>query len=407
MTPELKAHLAPQLQAHLASPQRANASALPTAVWTQAYAVAREWFIPNEPLLDPGCFSVTNDPTRSVMNMTCFGANFAAGAFGEAQAGGLLRASETISLSPFGRFIPNGHAPGPASYAFIGNTGIFTPKDPTAPPVATTRFDFHLEGSLIGERGIWTGPSAMGPAFHNLGLLDLLTPAGDNRQVYVDWINVASATPNVTWEGVYNAADTTGPGPRYTASAIITAHFDKIPVRADGTLDFQLSLWTVGIFFNATGYDMSYSGARNSTDFSNTARLTAVHAFDANGNDISSKYTFTLASGETIPSGGTQGCGHGYWKNHESSWPATHPTSEKFNTVFGVTWFDPNLTLGAALKLQGGKQNEVARQGVAALLNAAHTEINSPYTVTQVISLVRAIDAAALIASNELGCPLN
>jgi hypothetical protein len=60
-----------------------------------------------------------------------------------------------------------------------------------------------------------------------------------------------------------------------------------------------------------------------------------------------------------------------------------------------------------AVNLGGGGVERLARHGVAALLSAAHPDVNYPYTVEQVIALVQAGDADALAAANELFCPLN
>jgi hypothetical protein len=287
----------------------------------------------------------------------------------------------------------------------------------------------RLDGNLMAGTGAWSAGGLFGPGHYNVvgfGIFNWNERVW--RQVAIGWdgvhmsslslvdglpretnISIVGGTYNVNsvfrnnyalWDFDIDPPITVG------NSADLTFKFEKIPVGADGTVKYEMSMQTRAEFKNVYNGTVTYAGARNSTSFENTARLSAVHAFDASGNDISSKYTFTLASGETIPSV-PQGCGQGYWKNHESSWPATYPQSVKFNAVFNVTWADPNLTLGAALKLQGGQLNELARQAVAALLNAAHTGINSLYSVSQVINLVQAKDTGALIAANSLGCPLN
>jgi hypothetical protein len=90
----------------------------------------------------------------------------------------------------------------------------------------------------------------------------------------------------------------------------------------------------------------------------------------------------------------TEGCSHGYWKNHLAAWGPTgfHPTDD-FDTIFGVNVFNPNRTLLQALQAGGGGINNLGRQGVAALLDAAHPGVNFPLSVSQVIGVVQ--DAAA------------
>lgn len=113
---------------------------------------------------------------------------------------------------------------------------------------------------------------------------------------------------------------------------------------------------------------------------------------------------------------GTQGCSHGYWKNHPASWPATgYSLSADFDTVFGVNAFTPNRTLLKALQSGGGGVNNLGRQGVAALLDAAHPNVDFPLTPAQVIQAVRNAvlsNNAGPVASQldvlvNLGCPLH
>jgi hypothetical protein len=111
--------------------------------------------------------------------------------------------------------------------------------------------------------------------------------------------------------------------------------------------------------------------------------------------------------------GGNQGCTPGYWRQviHYDSWFGYAP-NQSFSSVFGV---GPNITLAAALRLEGGGQNALIRHAVAALLNAASGSVNYPYTTAQVIAKVQAAFATGnfeahkndFVAANELGCPLN
>src|SRR5262249_34540404 len=87
---------------------------------------------------------------------------------------------------------------------------------------------------------------------------------------------------------------------------------------------------------------------------------------------------------------GTEGLSPGYWKQsqHFSDWAAPYTTTSLFNTVFGIPQ-EPGLTLLAALERNGGGTQAVARQAVAALLNAAHPRIDYSFTEGQVIAMVR------------------
>lgn len=113
----------------------------------------------------------------------------------------------------------------------------------------------------------------------------------------------------------------------------------------------------------------------------------------------------TLFIGAASGCEGDEGCTPGYWKNHLESWESFYPADD-FDTTFGVDLFDPDITLQEALKAKGGGANRLARHGTAALLSAAHSGVGYPYTVDEVIALVQAGDADALVSANELGCPL-
>jgi len=125
---------------------------------------------------------------------------------------------------------------------------------------------------------------------------------------------------------------------------------------------------------------------------------------------------------------GNQGCTPGYWKNHTDSWPPTGYTpSQAVDSVFASV--NPNFpalgnaTLLQALAFAGGSGTSGAaeillRAGVAAVLNAAHPDVSYPFTTAEVITAVNTALAsnnrdamlalaAAVDASNNLGCPLN
>jgi uncharacterized repeat protein (TIGR01451 family) len=83
--------------------------------------------------------------------------------------------------------------------------------------------------------------------------------------------------------------------------------------------------------------------------------------------------------------------GHGYWKqpHHFGSWVGYSP-SQSFDGVFGIGNKNPGKTLLSAMQEGGGHQEALNRHAVAALLNAAHPDIDSEYSVNSVISLVQA-----------------
>ncbi|MBF9253532.1 T9SS type A sorting domain-containing protein [Pontibacter sp. 172403-2] len=113
---------------------------------------------------------------------------------------------------------------------------------------------------------------------------------------------------------------------------------------------------------------------------------------------------------------GSEGCTLGYWKNHTDRWCSNYQTSTRFGSVFTAAPSDlKNLTLLQALNLGGGGKYNLARQGVAALLNACSGEVASPYTTNDVKTIVNNAFrnsgtigqvASDLDEANNLGCPL-
>lgn len=102
---------------------------------------------------------------------------------------------------------------------------------------------------------------------------------------------------------------------------------------------------------------------------------------------------------------GGEGCTPGYWKNHLEDWALTgYSPADDFDTTFGVGLFNPDITLGQAVRARGGGVNKLARHGTAALLSAAHPDVDYPYTVAEVIALVQSGDVDPLVFANELGC---
>ena len=109
--------------------------------------------------------------------------------------------------------------------------------------------------------------------------------------------------------------------------------------------------------------------------------------------------------------GGGEGCTPGFWKQcqHLDAW-VEYDQNDRFEGVFGVD-ASCDWTLLEALRLGGGGEQALARHAVAALLNAAHPDIDYLYTTNQVIGMVQAAYASGdfettkdlFEAQNELG----
>ena len=116
-----------------------------------------------------------------------------------------------------------------------------------------------------------------------------------------------------------------------------------------------------------------------------------VHVISDDTIDIELCKSATL---EYVSSGDFEGLSHGFWKNHESEWVGySHDdmTGEIFEIPHGLSCC--NDSFHNALRFKGG--NSVGKaakllmiQAVAALLNAAHPDINYPLSESEIITLV-------------------
>jgi len=117
----------------------------------------------------------------------------------------------------------------------------------------------------------------------------------------------------------------------------------------------------------------------------------------------------------TVEFGG-EGCTPGYWRqpHHFDDYANTgYAPGTLFATAFGVDAF-PGLTLSEVAAVRGGGLNALGRHAVAALLNAASTEVDYDRTPAQVIAAFTAAYASGDYETtkdhfeffNEQGCPL-
>ena len=133
-----------------------------------------------------------------------------------------------------------------------------------------------------------------------------------------------------------------------------------------------------------------------------------------------------VGPGEEPPTGDA-GCTPGYWKNHTDSWADTgYSPGQTTGSVFSGASAFPTLAAQSLLSsLQGGGGSGtlgaariLLRAAVAALLNAAHPDVEYPRTTAEILTDVNAALgsnnrntmlalAAELDSDNNLGCPLN
>jgi hypothetical protein len=122
-----------------------------------------------------------------------------------------------------------------------------------------------------------------------------------------------------------------------------------------------------------------------------------------------------------------QGCGLGYWKNHETSWePTGHTPADLLSSLFTIPadlGISPEDTFMDALRYGGGSGTTGAarlllREAVVAVLNATHPDLHFPMTQDEIVTLVNQALASGdrgtmMDAKNSIGmrnaegCPLH
>jgi hypothetical protein len=111
------------------------------------------------------------------------------------------------------------------------------------------------------------------------------------------------------------------------------------------------------------------------------------------------------------------GCSANFWRldaerHAADAWPAGYGPEQNLSTIFAN---GDGISLLPMLRVQGEGVNRLLQQGVAAVLNSAHTDLDYPLTTQQVIDAVNttraagnaaAVDALAdqLAGYNALGC---
>lgn len=104
---------------------------------------------------------------------------------------------------------------------------------------------------------------------------------------------------------------------------------------------------------------------------------------------------------------GAEGLTPGFWKNNAakhgaSAWVGYSP-AQSVASVFGSAFGSRgSLTLADALGTGGGGLNALLRHSVAALLNAAHPDVDYAMTTSQIVSAVQAAVAGGNVAIEQL-----
>jgi hypothetical protein len=242
-----------------------------------------------------------------------------------------------------------------------------------------------------------------------------------NDTAYFDWPSPLDTTVPVTYNFTPSVADrpaslgfvagSVGPFP-----TIIEISFDGVPAihlnDALGNLD--------GPEWDSLVYDLSVPAGVSSV----TAQVLSADSGVGQYNDAKPASlvwvvsTFRLEKDIPPPPPGGEGCTPGYWKNHPDSWgPTGYSPTDVFDQIFNVSAFG-SKTLEEVLRTGGGGLIALGRSAVAALLSAAHPDVDYDLTEAQVLTLVHDAIVSGdadkierlknyLDELNNAGCPLN
>ena len=175
---------------------------------------------------------------------------------------------------------------------------------------------------------------------------------------------------------------------------------------------------------NATGFATSGNRVSNSTSTWTFPGAQSNPAIDPDNPGSTAWFKPIL---EDVPEEGMEGCTPGAWRNQDGTgrngknrWIGTgYDLGDSFETVFGVdlTGELDGLTLRAALDYDSNSGGTaLLKHATAALLNAAHPDVDYPYSVAEVISMFQSAwaDLEAdnnatkdmFDVANNLGCPI-
>jgi hypothetical protein len=303
-------------------------------------------------------------------------------------------------------------------------------------PTAATGLGFNITESVVTDAlvsaGIRVIAISLDTGFYAEGLNDNPTYNADD---YADF-----------YDAGYTAGGTSGQASRIAAATggvILTdvSYEQIVSAILEGLGSIQTDVWPsvetdpeLSITFDPVVHEDVASGA--TVSFQETISV----AYDAECGEYNALVTFFSNSypteGSTIGTQtititvpcdqeeetGTEGCSLGYWKNHSDCWECYGPDTP-FSEVFGVEISvgkgkkgADGPTLMGALNGNGGGVTALARQAVAALLNACDPDIDYPLSEVDLIDGIYELltDGSAEEISeaeeyldylNNLGCP--
>lgn len=267
----------------------------------------------------------------------------------------------------------------------------------------------------------------VGAAGYQLQFVTPNTYASCSNETTSDWIHITNVDNRLTLKGFVKVEYVTDggrvpvPGGYYPVNQNTDLHLQVFyppvsqwPVLGNGTREIHVDV-SIEVYYGVTKLNLQILTGPGAGQ-----QIGAIGPF----NDWDVYCIGDPPPPPPPPLTGTEGCTPGYWKNHLDSWVGYSPYQ-----VVGVAFSASNIygldtvTLLDALKFKGGNETKDAarillRASVAALLNAAHPDVDYPRTSAQIIDSVNAALASGdrntiltlkdgLDYDNNRGCPLN
>jgi hypothetical protein len=213
----------------------------------------------------------------------------------------------------------------------------------------------------------------------------------------------------------------------WQASEVNTIRLDGLPAGSNVTVQFIFGALYTGAPVYATPINISNptSTLLVPVPYPQTAQWPVWDAA-TNTKAIAASVAVAITNGSTtikvyskkwwvkcgsVPPAPYEGCTLGFYKNNAENrgadqWPAGFAPGDSYDAAFGVSaHFMTAPTLLDALNAGGGQEKALARQGTAALLNAAG--LNFKYSTAEVLAIVQAAygtntNAAYTAAANTL-----
>ena len=242
--------------------------------------------------------------------------------------------------------------------------------------------------ALVGDYEVIALAHVAGPDGGNMIWSDQNRPVGFSIVAPVGEVVIIEKLVDFDGDGSYSDSEIYYAGKDASWQIVVTNTGDR-PVYEINVTD------TNGQSFGP--FDLLSNGDTQEFVYTTTVSLDTVNTATAQGADeLGNAVGPVEDDAEALIITQSEGLSHGFWKNHADLWTDPYNWDDRVDSVLIIPGSLSELaddTLLHALKYDGGPgvpgaARILLRTAVAAVLNAAHPEINYPLTVSQVVIAV-------------------